>query len=38
MIEETKEVLARHKDGLKEKFKVKGIGFFGSYVRGEYEL
>lgn len=38
MIEETKEVLARHKDELKEKFKVKGIGFFGSYVRGEYEL
>jgi len=38
MIEQIKEVIARHKEELKEKFKVKGIGFFGSYVRGEYEL
>ena len=38
MIEEIKEVLARHKEELKEKFKVKEIGIFGSYVRGEHEL
>ncbi|MCK4617964.1 nucleotidyltransferase domain-containing protein [Candidatus Aerophobetes bacterium] len=38
MIEEIKEVLVRNKEELREKFKVKGIGFFGSYVRGEYEL
>jgi len=38
MIEEIKEVLARHKEELKEKFKVKEIGIFGSDVRGEHEL
>lgn len=38
MIEQIKEILARHKEELRGKFKVKGIGFFGSYVRGEYEL
>ena len=38
MIEQTKEILARHKGEPREKFKVKEIGFFGSYVRGEHEL
>jgi hypothetical protein len=38
MIEEIKEVLARHKEELREKYKVKGIGFFGSLLRREYEL
>lgn len=28
-----KEVLAKHKDELKERFKVKEIGIFGSYVK-----
>jgi len=27
--------LSRHRDGIKEKFKVKEIGIFGSYVRNE---
>lgn len=30
-----KETLTKHKDELKERFKVKEIGIFGSYVRGE---
>jgi len=34
-LEEVKEVLARHRGELKEKFKVKEIGIFGSYVKGE---
>ena len=34
-IEEIKEVLKEHKEELREKFKVKEIGVFGSYVRGE---
>ncbi len=34
-LEEIKEILARHREELKEKFKVKEIGIFGSYVRGE---
>ena len=34
-IEEIEEVLKRYKPLLREKFKVKGIGVFGSYVRGE---
>jgi hypothetical protein len=38
MIEEIKEVIARHKEELREKFKVKEIGIFGSYVRGEHGL
>ncbi|MFQ6052425.1 MAG: nucleotidyltransferase family protein [Candidatus Hydrothermarchaeota archaeon] len=37
MIEEIKEVLARHKEELREKYKVKEIGIFGSYIRGEYK-
>jgi len=32
---EIKEVLKKSKSILREKFKVKRIGFFGSYVRGE---
>ncbi len=34
-IEEIKETLTEHKEGLKERFKVKELGIFGSYVRGE---
>lgn len=34
-LEEIKEILAKHKSELKEKFKVKEIGVFGSYVRRE---
>ncbi|MEM5784894.1 MAG: nucleotidyltransferase family protein [Candidatus Aenigmatarchaeota archaeon] len=33
-IEEIKEILRNHKGELKEKFKVKEIGIFGSYVKG----
>ncbi len=33
--EEIKETLKRLKPNLREKFKVKEIGIFGSYVRGE---
>lgn len=36
-LEEIKETLSRHKRELKERFKVKGIGIFGSYVKGEQE-
>jgi len=32
---ELKEILTQHKEVLKEKFKVKNIAIFGSYVRGE---
>ena len=34
-VEEIKRVIALHKGELKEKFNVKTIGVFGSYVRGE---
>ena len=34
-IEEIKEILKMHKSELKQKFAVKKIGIFGSYVRGE---
>ena len=34
-VEGIKQILLLHKDDLKEKFKVKTIGVFGSYVRGE---
>ena len=34
-IEEIRKVLAEHKEGLKEKFKVKRLGIFGSYARNE---
>lgn len=34
-IDEIKKILARHKDELRESFKLKEIGVFGSYVRGQ---
>lgn len=34
-IEEIKETLAEHKEELRARFKVREIGVFGSYVRGE---
>jgi len=34
-IEEIKKMLAKHKEELRERFKVREIGIFGSYVRGE---
>jgi hypothetical protein len=34
-IEEIKEILTEHKGELRERFKVREIGVFGSYVRGE---
>ena len=34
-VEAIKRTLLEHKAELKEKFKVKNIGVFGSYVRGE---
>lgn len=34
-VDRIKEVLARHKGELRRRFKVKIIGVFGSYVRGE---
>ncbi len=34
-LKEIEETLKRHKPFLREKFKVKEIGVFGSYVRGE---
>lgn len=34
-LEEIRGILARHKEELKGKYKVKEIGIFGSYVRGE---
>jgi uncharacterized protein len=34
-VEDIKRTLKAHKAELKEKFKVKTIGVFGSYVRGE---
>ena len=34
-LEEIREILARHREELKERFRVKEIGIFGSYVRGE---
>jgi len=35
-LEEIKKVLASHRQVLKDKYKVKNIGIFGSYVRGEH--
>lgn len=34
-VNEIKKVLAEHKEELKQKYNVKEIGIFGSYVRGE---
>lgn len=33
-LKEIKNILSRHKKELSEKFKVKKVGIFGSYVRG----
>ena len=35
-LEEIRNVLASHRQELKDKYKVKNIGIFGSYVRGEH--
>jgi predicted nucleotidyltransferase len=35
--EQIKSTLAEHKEELRQKYKVKEIGIFGSYVRGEQE-
>lgn len=35
-VTEIKEILTKHKKELKEKYKVKEIGVFGSCVRGEH--
>ena len=34
-VNEIKEILSKHKENLRRKFRVKEIGLFGSYVRGE---
>ena len=34
-LEEIKNILNSHKDELRERYKVKEIGIFGSFVRGE---
>lgn len=34
-LEEIKKILAEHKPEVRKRFKVKSIGIFGSYVRGE---
>jgi len=34
-LEEIEKILREHKEELRRKFKVKEIGIFGSYVRGE---
>ncbi len=34
-LEEIKEILKKHKKELEEKYKIKEIGIFGSYLRGE---
>jgi len=34
-VDEIKEALKKHKEELRERFKVKEIGIFGSYVKGE---
>ncbi|MBI5968423.1 MAG: nucleotidyltransferase family protein [Deltaproteobacteria bacterium] len=34
-LEEIKKILSKHKDELSEKYKVKMLGVFGSYVREE---
>ena len=35
-LEEIRKILASHRQVLKDKYKVKNIGIFGSYVRGEH--
>ena len=36
-LDEIKKILKEHKSVMKKQFKVKEIGIFGSYVRGEHE-
>lgn len=36
-LDEIKEILAEHKEKLKEKYNVGEIGIFGSYVKGEHK-
>jgi len=36
-LKQIKEILARHREELREKYKVKEIGIFGSYVKAEQE-
>jgi len=35
-LEKIKEILARHKEELKERYKVREIGIFGSYAKREH--
>lgn len=37
-LDEMKTILAEHKEELKEKYNVKEIGIFGSYVQGEQNI
>jgi uncharacterized protein len=34
-LDEIRDILSRHRDELREKYKITEIGIFGSYVRGE---
>jgi predicted nucleotidyltransferase len=34
-LDEIKNILSKHKEEIKQKYEVKEIGIFGSYVRGE---
>ena len=34
-LKEIKSILEKNKEGLKHRFKIKNLGIFGSYVRGE---
>lgn len=36
-LEEIKEILIKEKPFLKEKYKIKDVGIFGSYVRGDQQ-
>lgn len=36
-LKEIREILARHKEELEEKYRTTEIGIFGSYVRGEHK-
>ena len=36
-LEQIREIIAKHKGELRGKYKIKEIGIFGSYARGEYK-
>lgn len=36
-VEEVREILQKHKEEIAQKYKVKEIGIFGSFVRGEHK-